>query len=106
MFGEIYNQSIPKSFKSHGTRWVAHKVKAMEFILNKDGIYIKYLVSLANTDSQALKCLEMEKLKSEKMQFPIAMYFDILTPMKVLSLEFHVVNGKTTIINQCISRQR
>ena len=40
------------------------------------------------------------------MQFPIAMYFDILTPMKVLSLEFHVVNGKTTIINQRISRQR
>ena len=40
------------------------------------------------------------------MQFPIAMYFDILTPIKVLSLGFHVVNGKTTIINQRISRQR
>ena len=93
MFGEIYNQSIPKSFKSHGTRWVSHKVKAMEFILNKDGIYIKYLVSLANTDSQALKCLEIEgKAKKWKNAVSHSNVFWYINPYE--SLKFGISCGQ------------
>ena len=83
MFGEIYNQSILKPCKSHGTRWIANKVKAMEAVLIKDGIYIKYLVS-ANADGQALKHSEIEgEAKKWKNVFPIAIYLDVLTPLKV-----------------------
>ena len=60
MFGEMYDQSIPKPYKSYGTRWIAHKVKAMKTVLNNYGIYIKHLESLATTDSQTLKHAEIE----------------------------------------------
>ena len=62
-FGEVYNQSIPKPYKSYGTTWIAHKVKAIEIVLNNYGIYVKHLESLANTDSQALKREEIEEAR-------------------------------------------
>ena len=61
MFGEIYEQSIPKPYKSYGTKWIAHKVKAIEIVVNNYCIYIKHLESLAKTNSQALKCAEIER---------------------------------------------
>ena len=60
MFGEMYDQSIPKPYKSYGTRWIAHKVKAMKIVLNNYGIYINQLESLATNDSQTLKHAEIE----------------------------------------------
>ena len=50
MFGEMYDQSIPKPCKSYGTRWTAHKKKAMEIVIKNYGIYIKHLELLANTE--------------------------------------------------------
>ena len=57
MFSEMYNYSISKPYKLHGTRWIADKVKAMDIVLNNHRVYIiteyiKHLESLANTDSQ------------------------------------------------------
>ena len=41
----------------------------MEIALNNNGIYIKHLESLANTDSQALKGAEIAgEVKSKKME--------------------------------------
>ena len=54
IFSEMYDHSIPKPYKLHGSRWIAHKVKAMEIVLNNYGAYIKSLESPACTDSQAL----------------------------------------------------
>ena len=92
MFGEMYDQSIPKPYKSYGTRLTAHTVKAMEIVLNNYGIYIKYLESLANTNSQALKGAEIEgeakKWKNGKFPIHSAIYLDVLTPLKVISLGF------------------
>ena len=67
MFGEIYDQSIPKSCKSYGTRWNAHRVKAMENVLSNYEIYIKHLELLTNTNSQALKRAEIEG-EAEKVE--------------------------------------
>ena len=53
MFSETYDHSVPKPYKLYGTRWIAHKVKAMEIVLNNYGVYMKHLESLAHTDSQA-----------------------------------------------------
>ena len=92
MFGEIYEQSIPKPYQSFGTRWIAHKVHAMEIVLNNYGIYMKHLESLALTDSHALKRTEIEgeskKWKNAKFPIHLAIYLDVLTPIKVLSLGF------------------
>ena len=92
MFGEIYDQSIPKSCKSYGTRWNAHRVKAMENVLSNYEIYIKHLELLTNTNSQALKRAEIEgeakKWKNGKFSIHLAIYLDVLTPLKVISLRF------------------
>ncbi|XP_066915547.1 zinc finger protein 862-like [Clytia hemisphaerica] len=91
-FEEIYDESIPKPYKSYGTRWIAHKIKAMEIVLNNYGVYIQHLESLAQTDSQALKRAEIQgevkKWKNAKFPIHLAMYIDVLTPLKVLSLGF------------------
>ena len=91
-FEEIYDESIPKPYKSYGTRWIAHKIKAMEIVLNNYGVYIQHLESLAQTDSQALKRAEIQgevkKWKNAKFPVHLAMYIDVLTPLKVLSLGF------------------
>ena len=92
MFGEMYDQSIPKLYKSYGTTWIAHEVKAMEIALNNNGIYIKHLESLANTDSQALKRAEIagevKSKKNGKFLIHLAIYLDVLTPLKVMGLGF------------------
>ena len=92
MFGEMYDQSISKLYKSYGTTWIAHEVKAMEIALNNNGIYIKHLESLANTDSQALKRAEIagevKSKKNGKFLIHLAIYLDVLTPLKVIGLGF------------------
>ena len=51
---------MTKSYKSSGTRWVAHKVNAMEIVLQNYGIFMTHLESLSQNDSQALKRAELE----------------------------------------------
>ena len=92
MFSEMYDHSVPKPYKSYGTRWIAHKVKAMEIVLNNYRVYMKLSESLAHTDSQALKRAEIvgeaKKWKNAKFPIHLAIYLDVLTPLKVLSLGF------------------
>ena len=58
-FGEMYKRSIPKPYKSNGIRWIAHKLKAIETVLQNYGVFMQHLESLAQTDSQALKRAEL-----------------------------------------------
>lgn len=92
VFGEIYEQSVPKPYKSYGTRWISHKVQAMEVVLRNYGIYMKHLESLAHTDSQALKRAEIQgeakKWQNAKFLIHLAIYLDVLAPLKALSLGF------------------
>jgi len=71
---------------------VEHKLKAMGILLDQYGIFMKHIESLAHTDSQALKRAELtgEAKKWQNAKFPIhlAIYLDVLTPLKVLSLGF------------------
>ena len=64
----------------------------MEIVLNNYGIYIKHLELLANTNSQTLKHAEIEreakKLKNGKFPIHLAIYLDVLTPLKVISSGF------------------
>ena len=60
-FSEIYEKSIPKPAKVGGTRWIAHKFRAMAIVLQNYGVFITHLESLAQTDSQALKKAEIKE---------------------------------------------
>ena len=92
MFSKMYDYSIPKTYKSYDTRWIAQKVKAMEIVQNNHGVYIKHLESLAQTNSQALKSAdivgEAKKWKNAKFPIHLAIYLYMLTPLKILSLAF------------------
>ena len=85
-FGEIYERSIPKPYKSYGTRWIFHKLKAMETVLQNYGIFMQHLESLAQIDLQALKRAELEgwgkKWMDAKYPIHLAIYLDVLTPLK------------------------
>ena len=89
-FGEIYDKVITKPCKSSGTCWVAHKVNAMEIVLQNYGIFMTHLESLSQTDSQALKRAELEgffkKWLQAKYPLHLAIYLDILQPVKLFSL--------------------
>ena len=39
-FGEMYERPIPKPYRSYGTRWTAHKLKAMETVLQNYGVFM------------------------------------------------------------------
>ena len=59
-FGEIFDKSFLKLAKVGGTRWIAHKFRAMAIVLQNYGIFIAHLESLAHTDYQSLKKEEIE----------------------------------------------
>ena len=39
-FGEMYERSIRKPYKLYGTRWISHKLKAMETVLQNYGVFM------------------------------------------------------------------
>ena len=86
----MFEKSVPKPAKVGGTRWIAHKVRAMAVVLQNYGVFISHLESLAQTDSQSLKKAEIEgfvkKWQYAKFPLHLALYLDVLTPLKVLSL--------------------
>ena len=50
-FREMYESSILKPYKLYGTRWIAHKLKAMEMVLQSYGVFMQHRESLAQTYS-------------------------------------------------------
>ena len=91
-FGNAFDKSIPKPTKAYGTRWIDHKLRAMEIILNNYGCYILHLDSLSQSDSNSDKREEILGLvamwKKANMPMMIALSIDILKPLRSLSLTF------------------
>ena len=89
-FSQIYEKSVLKPSKTNGTRWIGHKFNAMNLFLKNYGIFITHMDSLSQTDSQALKRSEIEgfvkKWQNAKFPLHMAMYLDVLTTLKVLSI--------------------
>ena len=92
----MYENTILKSHKSYGTHWIYHKLKSTKIMLCNYGVSIQHLESLAQTNSQSLKKAELEgyakKWMNAKYPIHLAIYLDILTPLKVLSLGFQKKN--------------
>ena len=54
-FSEIFEKLVPKPAKAGGTRWIGHKMRALNIVLQNYGAFITHLESLAKTDSQDSK---------------------------------------------------
>ena len=89
---DAYEKTIPKPTKCNGTRWIDHKYKAMQIVYENYGVFISHLESLAQTDSQALKRNEIEgfskKWKHSSYIINIAIFLDILSPLRRLAVSF------------------
>ena len=72
-------------------------------MLRNYGVFIQHLESLAQTNSQSLKKAELEgyakKWMTAKYPIHLAIYLDILTPLKVLNLGFQ--KKSMTPVLQC-----
>ena len=86
---------IPKSdnlpVRSHGSRWITHKRKALQRAVDRYGAYISHLTTLA--EDRSLKAEDRARLKGylrKWMQYTTilgcAMYVDILKSPTLLSL--------------------
>ena len=77
--------------RSHGTRWVSPKRKALQRVLDRYGAYIHHLSTL--TEDRSLKPDDRQRLKGyllkwrqPKMLIGCAMYVEALKPVSLLSL--------------------
>ena len=85
-----YLQKLQKQSKSTGILWIERKIRAMEKILPIYGIFMAHIEPLSQTDSQALKRVEIKKVVRKWFHgnYPmhLAMFFSLLTPIQVFSL--------------------
>ena len=76
-----------------GTRWIAHKVAALDVILDKYGIYLQHMENMSQDNSfpadDRAKCKGWLKKWSEaRIPLLIALFIEILAPAKCLSKSF------------------
>ena len=89
---EAWEQSVPKPTKACGTHWINHKCNAMEIILENYGAFMTHVESLSQTDSswesRAKLKGYLKQWKDASVPIYMAMYLDILSPFRKLSLGF------------------
>ena len=75
--------------RSSGTRWVIHKQKALQRVVDRYGVYIAHLSTL----------VEDRSLKAKKPEVLVrcALYIEALKPISLLSLVLQ--SGKTDIVS-------
>jgi hypothetical protein len=76
-----------------GTRWIAHKVAALDVILDKYGIYLQHLENISEDNSfpadDRAKCKGwLKKWSQAKIPLLIALFIEVLAPAKCLSKSF------------------
>ena len=89
---DAWEQSVPKPSKSYGTRWIDHKLRSMQIILDNFGVYMGHIKSLSQTDSQASKRAELkgyyQRWTNASVPIHMAIYLNVLSPLWRLSLVF------------------
>nr|XP_047135399.1 E3 SUMO-protein ligase KIAA1586-like [Hydra vulgaris] len=85
-----YNIGGYRPKKASGTRWISHKVQALEMILDKYGVYLTHLENM--TEDITFTNAERAKFKGyhkkwihARMPLYIALFIEILAPAKMLS---------------------
>ena len=99
-----------RPLRACGTRFVAHKVRAMERVLDRFGAYMNHLVALIEDPSSTMKAVDKQKLKGfvkkwkdGKILLGCAVFHDILKPSAILCKylqadELSVVNAIESIL--------
>ena len=93
-----------KPVRSCGTRWITHKRNALRRIVNRYGVYIPHLSTLAQgtslkaTDRAHLKGY-LVKWKQPKILIACCMYIEALKSVSILSL---TMQEHTTDIVSCV----
>ena len=80
-----------KPIRASGTRWLAHKINAINRILDKYGLYLTHLENVATDKSYSKEQNSklkgyLKEWKTTKMLLHLCFYVDILSPLKKLSL--------------------
>ena len=108
---EFADDSV-RPIRASGTRWIAHKLNAIQRILDKYGIYISHLEN-SITEDKAYKADQRAKMKgyikewkSSKMLFNLAFYCDILNPLKKVSLVFQKEGVDVVEVTNAISKAK
>ena len=79
-----------KPKKASRTQWISHKLGAMKMCLDKWGIYIQHLESLAEDKLYKPKdCKKMKgylkKWKKMEIPFMLALFIDMLNPIHTIT---------------------
>ena len=83
--------------RSQGTRWISHKLRALQRFLDRYGMYIAHLTSLASDNS--VKPIDRAKLKGylgkwkqPKELIGTALFIEVLKPASILRLTLQCDN--------------
>ena len=86
---EFYGKRV-KPHRAAGTRWIAHKLEALQNMLDKYGLYMQHF---ENIIVDTTKRTDKPTLKGKRRQFEKAnilllgtLFFDLLEPARMLSL--------------------
>ena len=89
---EAYGETIPKPTKAYGTRWIDHKLRAMQIALDHYGPLIHHIKSLSQTDSQPKQRAQLsgflKRWKHALLPLSMSIYLDVLSPLHNMSLSF------------------
>ena len=104
---DAYKKSILKPTKAYGTWWVDFKFQAMERILGNYGPYMTHLEQLPHSNSQPKKQEEIKgylnKWQDAGYIIHMAIFIDILSPLRRLSLSMQHENHDPVKIIRCIN---
>ena len=86
---ELPHKGGKRPLRACGTRFVAHKVSALERVVDRYGAYISHLIAL--TEDSSVRAVEKQKLKGyikqwtdAKALFGCAFFIDLLRPVAIL----------------------
>ena len=89
---EAYGETIPKPTKAYGTRWMDHKLQAMQIALDHYRPLIHHIESLSQTDSQPKRRAQLsgflKRWKHALLPLSMSIYLDVLSPLRNMSLSF------------------
>ena len=100
-----------KPKKASGTRWISHKLGAMKTCLDKWGIYIQHLESLAEDkpykpkDRAKMKGY-LRKWKKTETPFMLALFIDMLEIPSILSRSFQADIIDPVYAFRCLSKAK
>ena len=89
---EAYGETIPKPTKAYDTRWIDHKLQAMQIGLDDYRPLIHHIQSLSQTDSQPKQRAQLlgflKRWKHASLPLSMSIYLDVLSPLRNISLSF------------------